>query len=193
MGFALGAMAQAGLGLGPWAVFHQGIGRQVGLPLGTVTILVGVIVLLGWIPLNVRPGVGTLFNAVLVGAVTNIALVVIPAPQDLLGRVVMMLAGVLVHGGATAVYLSAGLGPGPRDGLMTGLHRHFGWSIARTRTMLEVIVFAAGFALGGTVGIGTLLYALGVGAIIQAVLLVVDREGNVTRSRGVESLADPAT
>jgi uncharacterized membrane protein YczE len=189
-GIAIGLMAQAGLGLGPWEAFHQGLGRQSGLALGTVSILVGIVVLLLWLPLGQRPGIGTLFNIAVVGSVTNLAVWVVPPPNALTARVAMMLVGVVLIGIATGLYLSANLGPGPRDGLMTGLHRRFGWSIAAVRTSIEVSVLVVGWLLGGTVGAGTLVFAFGIGPIVQWSLGIFDRDGVVLRRRSMLDAAE---
>ena len=180
-GAAVAAMAQAGLGLGPWEAFHQGISRQTGLALGTVSILVGVPVLALWWPIGVRPGIGTLLNIALVGATTNAALPLLPAPNGLPLRLAMMLAGVLGIGIASGVYLAADLGAGPRDGLMTGLHHRFGWPIFAVRTTIEVSVLAIGWLLGGTVGLGTLVFAFGIGPVVQWALGIFDSRGAVLR------------
>jgi uncharacterized membrane protein YczE len=179
MGLGIALMAQSGLGLAPWQVFHQGIARQTGLALGTVTILVGIPVLVAWLPLGQRPGIGTVLNVLIVGTATNLGLSIIPAPTELAPRVAEMLLGVAVIGVGSGIYLAMALGPGPRDGIMTGIHRRFGWSIARTRTGIEIIVLIVGMLMGGTFGVGTILYAFGVGQIVQAVLRVLDREGRV--------------
>lgn len=180
-GAAVAVMAQAGLGLGPWEAFHQGVSRQTGLALGTVSILVGVPVLALWWPIGVRPGIGTLLNIALVGATTNAALPLLPAPNGLPLRLAMMLAGVLGIGIASGVYLAADLGAGPRDGLMTGLHHRFGWPIFAVRTTIEVSVLAIGWLLGGTVGLGTLVFAFGIGPVVQWALGIFDRRGAVLR------------
>ncbi|HSP97225.1 MAG TPA: hypothetical protein VL049_08270 [Candidatus Dormibacteraeota bacterium] len=180
-GAAVAVMAQAGLGLGPWEAFHQGISRQTGLALGTVSILVGVPVLALWWPIGVRPGIGTLLNIALVGMTTNVALPLLPAPSGLPVRLAMMLAGVLGIGIASGIYLAADLGPGPRDGLMTGLHHRFGWPIFAVRTTIEVSVLAIGWWLGGTVGLGTLVFAFGIGSVVQWALGIFDHRGAVLR------------
>lgn len=189
-GAAVAVMAQAGLGLGPWEAFHQGISRQTGMALGTVSILVGIPVLALWWPIGVRPGIGTLLNIAVIGTVTNLCLPLLPAPSDLAARLAMMLAGVLGIGVASGLYLAADLGAGPRDGLMTGLHRRFGWPIFAVRTTLEVGVLAAGWLLGGTVGLGTLVFAFGIGPIVQWALGVFDRDGAVLRRRAVLDAAE---
>lgn len=182
-GVGIGAMARAGLGLGPWEVFHQGIARMTGLQLGTVSILVGIPVLAAWYPLGERPGVGTILNIAIIGTATNVAMGIIPAAEDLAQQVAMMLAGVATIAVGSGLYLASDLGPGPRDGLMTGLHLRFGWSIRRARTGIELSVLVLGFLLGGTIGIGTIVFALGIGPAVQVALRVFDREGRVSKRR----------
>ena len=195
-GVGIAVMADAGLGLGPWEVFHQGIGRHAGMELGTVSILVGIPVLLLWWPLGERPGIGTILNVVVIGPATNVALPLLPTPVEPLAQLAMTAAGVLAIGVASGLYLAADLGAGPRDGLMTGLHHRFGWSIRRARTAIELVILAAGFALGGTVGIGTLLFAFGIGPVVQAALTVFDRDHRMGRLRHpelVQELEPPGT
>jgi uncharacterized membrane protein YczE len=183
MGFGVALMAQSRLGLPPWQILNQGIARQVGLELGTVNLLVGIPVLAAWLPLGQRPGIGTVLSVLIVGLATNAGLTVIPVPTDLAPQIAEVLLGVAVIGVCSGIYLATALGPGPRDGIMTGIHRRFGWSIARTRTSIEVVVLVVGILLGGTFGIGTILFALGVGQIVQVVLRVLDREGRVMLRR----------
>jgi uncharacterized membrane protein YczE len=166
-GLAGALQVRSGLGLDPWDVFHQGLARHLGLAIGTVVILVGASVLLLWIPLRQRPGVGTLSNVVLIGVSMNAALMWLPRVHVLGWRITDLLAGVLLCGLATGMYIGANLGPGPRDGLMTGLARRTGRSIGLTRTVLELTVLATGWLLGGTVGIGTVVFALGIGPLVQ--------------------------
>ena len=182
-GVGIAFMAAAGQGLGPWEVFHQGIARKTGLELGTVSILVGVPVLLMWLPLRESPGIGTVLNIVVIGLATNVALTVLPTPQEQVWQLAMMLAGVVTIGIASGMYLATDLGAGPRDGLMTGVHHRFGWSIRRARTALELLVLVAGYLMGGTVGIGTVVFALGIGPIVQWALGVFDPTGMVARRR----------
>jgi uncharacterized membrane protein YczE len=182
-GVGIAGMAEAGLGLGPWEVFHQGIARMTGLQLGTVSILVGIPVLAAWYPLGERPGVGTILNIAIIGTATNVAMGVIPAAQGLAQQVAMMLAGVTTIAVGSGLYLASDLGPGPRDGLMTGLHLRFGWSIRRARTGIELSVLVLGFLLGGTIGLGTIVFALGIGPAVQVALRVFDREGRVSKRR----------
>jgi len=188
-GVGIAMMAASGLGLGPWEAFHQGIANRTGLTLGTMSILVGIPVLALWWPLGERPGLGTILNVALIGTATNVALPLLPRPVEPVVQLAMTAAGVLLIGVATGLYLAADLGAGPRDGLMTGLHRRYGWSIRRARTAIELTVLAAGFLLGGTVGIGTLLFAFGIGPVVQAALAIFDRERRVGRQRRPE-LAD---
>lgn len=168
-GCGVASMVLARLGLGPWEVLHQGISGRTGLPIGTISILVSFVVLLGWLPLRQALGVGTISNAILIGLTTNTVLGLAEPPRALAVRVVLLLTGVLLLGFGSGLYIGAGLGPGPRDGLMTGIaHRSEGRrSIRLVRTVLELTVLAVGWALGGTVGIGTLLFALSIGPLVQ--------------------------
>ena len=154
----------AGLGLDPWDALHQGLSRRIGLGVGTWAIIVGFAVLLLWIPLRQRPGIGTLCNVFVVGAVVDLLLAIVPAPHAIGVRVPLLLGGVLLNGIATGAYIGAGLGPGPRDGLMTGWAAR-GHSIRVVRTTIEVSVLAIGWALGGDVGVGTVVYALSIGPL----------------------------
>src|SRR5215468_3849474 len=168
-GVSLALMVRARLGLGPWDVLHQGIARHLGVQLGWVTIGVSGLVLLAWIPLRQRPGLGTVSNAVIVGLGVNGALDVLPTPGSLAWRAVWLAAGIGLNGLATACYIGAGLGPGPRDGLMTGVAAR-GHSLRAVRTLIELSVLAMGFALGGTVGVGTVAYALSIGPLTHVLL-----------------------
>ena len=163
-GFSDGLLLLGGLGVDPWDVFHQGLSRELGLGVGTWSIIVGALVLAFWLPLRQRPGLGTLSNVVVIGLVINATLATIPAPHDLSLRVAAMVTGVVLNGIATGAYIGAGLGPGPRDGLMTGFAAR-GYSIRTVRTSMEFTVLAAGWLLGGTVGVGTVAYALGIGPL----------------------------
>lgn len=182
-GLGIALMVEADLGLSPWEVFHQGISRLTGIPLGTVSILVGIPILAAWWPLGERPGVGTVLNILLIGTSTNIGMALIPSPPELWMRFVMMLAGVAVIAMGSGLYLASDLGPGPRDGLMTGLHLRYGWSIRRARTGIELSVLVVGWLMGGTVGLGTIVFAFGIGPLVQVALKVFDREGRVSRRR----------
>jgi uncharacterized membrane protein YczE len=164
-GCTLALMVRAGLGLAPWDVLAQGVAKHTGVEIGWVVVVIGAIVLLAWIPLRQAPGFGTVANVIVVGAVGNGALAIVPAPHGLALEMLYMLAGVLINGIATGMYIGAGLGPGPRDGLMTGWARRGRFSLRTARTIIEVTVLIAGFALGGTVGLGTALYAICIGPL----------------------------
>lgn len=189
-GLGIALMAQAGLGLAPWETFHQGLGRLTGVELGTVSIIVGLPILLLWWPLGERPGIGTLLNVVLIGSSTNVGLAILPLAVGVPAQVAMMLAGVVMIGLGSGLYLGADLGAGPRDGLMTGIHHRSGWSIRRARTLIELTVLLAGFLLGGTIGIGTLVFALSIGPLVQLFLGFFDRDGRVARRRAITLEAD---
>lgn len=163
-GLSVSMLLLAGLGAAPWDVLHQGLSRTLGLGVGTWSIIVSFLVLLAWVPLRQRPGIGTLANAVVVGLVVDFVLGAVPHPHGLAVRVPLLLAGVALNGVATGAYIGAGLGPGPRDGLTTGVAAR-GHSIRVVRTAVEVTVLALGWLLGGTFGVGTVLYALAIGPI----------------------------
>lgn len=165
-------LVEAGLGLEPWNVLHQGLAERTGLTIGVVSIIIGAAVLLLWIPLRQRPGLGTVSNVFVVGIAMDGSLALLPEAHSLAVRIPLLLAGILLNGVATGLYIAARFGPGPRDGLMTGLNRRTGRSIRLMRTAVEIAVVATGFALGGTVGIGTLLYALSIGPLAQLFLRV---------------------
>ena len=175
-GLAGALQVRSRLGLDPWDVLHQGLARHLGLAIGTVIILVGAVVLLGWIPLRQRPGLGTLSNVVLIGVSMNVALQLLPQTHAMAWRVTEMVVGVALCGVATGLYIGAHFGPGPRDGLMTGLARRTGRSIRLTRTALEITVLAGGWLLGGTVGVGTLLFAISIGPLAQLFMRIFDTE-----------------
>ena len=182
----------AGLGVDPWDVLHQGLSRRFGLAVGTWAVIVGVLVLLLWIPLRQRPGFGTLNNVVVVGLVIDVMLATVPPVHGYAARVVVMVAGVLLNGIATGAYIGAGLGPGPRDGLMTGLAAR-GHSIRVVRTSIEVTVLVSGWLLGGTVGLGTVVYALGIGPIAHmSIPRLAIRVSAIEPSTHAESQLSPA-
>jgi uncharacterized membrane protein YczE len=169
-GGSMALQIRAGLGLDPWDVLHQGLSQRTGLSFGTVVIAVGALVLLAWVPLRQRPGFGTVSNVIVIGLAVDAALARLPDAGSLPVAVAMLAAGVGLNGLAGAAYIGAGLGPGPRDGLMTGLVRRTGRSVRLVRTTIELTVLVAGAALGGTVGVGTVAYALGIGPIVHALL-----------------------
>jgi len=168
-GVSMAMMVQATLGVGPWDVFHQGLSLHVPLSFGTIVIAISAVVLLLWIPLRERPGIGTIANAIVIGLVVDAALLVIATPDTTAGRWGLMLSGVVLNGIGTGLYIGAGLGPGPRDGLMTGLAAR-GRSISVVRTAIEAVVLGLGWLLGGTVGVGTIVFALGIGPLAQVFL-----------------------
>nr|WP_060885500.1 membrane protein [Streptomyces caniscabiei] len=165
-------LVRSGLGLEPWNVLHQGLAELTGLTIGVVSIVVGAAVLLLWIPLRQRPGLGTVSNVFVVGIAMDATLALVPEAHTMAVRIPLLAAGIVLNGAATGLYIAARFGPGPRDGLMTGLHRRTGRSLRLMRTAVEVAVLATGFALGGTVGPGTLLYALCIGPLAQLFLRV---------------------
>ena len=169
-GVSMALMLQSDLGNMPWDVFHQGISGTFGGSIGVVSIVVGVIVLLLWIPLRVRPGIGTISNVIVIGVAVDLGLALIETPSAMWLRVTMAATGILLNAVATAAYVGAGLGPGPRDGLMTGLHDRTGWSIRLVRTGIEVSVVLIGVLLGGTLGIATVAYAVAIGPLVQPML-----------------------
>jgi len=169
-GLSSAMMVRAGLGLDPWNALHEGISLRLNVSFGTVIIGVGALLMLLWIPLRQRPGIGTISNVVLIGLAADAALMFLPQPASLAVRVGMLIAAIILNGIASGMYIGAGLGPGPRDGLMTGLAARSGWSIRLTRTGIEISVLVLGWLLGGTIGIGTIFYALAIGVIIDVTL-----------------------
>ncbi len=169
-GLTLAMMIRAGLGNAPWDVLHQGLARHLPITIGQAVIGMSLLVLVLWIPLRELPGLGTILNSIFIGLAADVALAHIHTPASIAARVALLLGGVLLNGLATALYIGSQLGPGPRDGLMTGLHRRTGWSIRHVRTSLEVVVVVVGWMLGGVLGIGTLVYALGIGPLTHWLL-----------------------
>lgn len=191
-GISLAMFIRAGLGLDPWDVFHQGLSQKTGLSIGVVVIAVSFLVLLLWIPLRQMPGIGTIANAVLVGLFADLGLWLIPSFSHLGGQIAMLAGAVILNGIASACYIGARLGPGARDGLMTGLVRRTGWSVRLVRTGIEVVVLAVGFLLGGSVGVGTVVYALAIGPIVQVLLpkfMVPERPKATAPTKAVEAAA----
>ena len=177
-GASLALMVRGGLGLAPWDVLHSGFIRHVPITLGQAVVLFSFVVLLLWIPLREKPGIGTVANAFLVGLSADATLVVLTAPEGWWAGAGLMVAGVVLNGLATALYIGSQFGRGPRDGLMTGLARRTGWSLRLVRTGLEVAVVLIGLALGGVLGLGTVLYAVAIGPLAQLMLpwVTVDLE-----------------
>jgi len=168
-GVAIACMVRADLGLPPWDVLHQGVSEHTGLAIGTASIIVGVVVLLLWIPLRERLGIGTVLNALIVGLVIDATMAVVDTPASTVGRVGLLVLGIVLFGPGSGLYIGAGLGPGPRDGLMTALARR-GRSVRVVRTAIELTVLAIGVALGGSVGIGTVAFAVTVGPNVHLFL-----------------------
>ena len=173
-GFTMAMMVESTLGLDPWDVFHEGLAKQVPLTFGQVVIVTGAVVLLLWIPLKQLPGVGTILNVIVIGLAADFGIAVIDQPDNIWLRGLLLVGGVAGNGFAGALYIGAQLGPGPRDGLWLGLVRRTGHSVRVWRTTIEVAVLAMGFVLGGTVGVGTVLYAVTIGHIVQFFLPLVD-------------------
>ena len=187
-GFTMAMMVESTLGLDPWDVFHEGVAKQVPLTFGQVVIVTGAVVLLLWIPLKQMPGIGTVLNVIIIGLAADFGIAVIDQPDNIWLRGLLLVGGVLGNGFAGALYIGAQLGPGPRDGLWLGLVRRTGHSVRMWRTTIEVTVLVVGFLLGGTVGVGTVLYALTIGPIVQFFLPLVDV--NTARGRLPERVPD---
>jgi uncharacterized membrane protein YczE len=174
-GFSMAMMVRAGLGLDPWDVFHQGLALHTGMTIGIASAVVGVAVLLAWIPLRNRPGIGTIANVVVIAITVDVGLLLLETPTSMAVRIAMMVGAVVLNAFSTVLYVGAGLGPGPRDGLMTGLVVRTGLSVRLVRTSIEATVLAVGWLLGGTVGVGTVLYAFGIGPLVQLFIRVTPK------------------
>ena len=187
-GIGIALIVRGGIGVAPWDVLTQGIDNHTHLGFGLITILLSGVVLLLWIPIRQKPGAGTLLNALLVGPSADVGLWLIPADLDLWARILLFAAGLLLIAVATGLYIGSHFGPGPRDGLMTGLHKRTGWKIWIVRTGIEVTVLGIGWALGGNVGIGTVLFAVLIGPLCQRTIpfFAIKRPGRAVRA------ADPA-
>ncbi|MBY6352134.1 membrane protein YczE [Rhodococcoides corynebacterioides] len=181
-GFSMAMMIAGGLGLNPWDVLHQGLAHRTGASFGTITACVGAVVLLLWIPLRQRPGVGTVANILVIAVSVDMTSAWLPDDASLPVRSALLVGGVVLNGVATAMYISAGMGPGPRDGLMTGIVGRTGWSVRVIRTGIEVSVLAVGWLLGGTVGVGTVLYAVAIGPLVQLSVWLMGRPARRSQS-----------
>lgn len=184
-GFAIAMMLRGALGASPWDVLSQGVVLHSGLNFAIVTNVIGALVLLLWIPIRQKPGVGTILNVLLIGPSIEVGLWMLPSPDSLLTQALLLAGGLVLLAAATGLYIGARFGPGPRDGLMTGIHRRMGWPIWAVRTSIEVTVLAAGWLLGGTVGVGTLAFALLIGPLVNLTLPLF-------RVPGGETAAAPA-
>ena len=169
-GLSMGLIIGSTLGNMPWDVLHQGAAKQTGVSIGTAAAIVGVLVLLAWIPLRERPGIGTISNVIVISVAVDVFLNVLPVPGPLAARIGYAAVGIVLNGVATAAYIGAALGPGPRDGLMTGIVRRTGGSVRMIRTGIEIAVVAIGWLLGGTLGFSTAAYALLIGPLVQIFL-----------------------
>ncbi len=166
-GFAISMMVQAGVGVSPWDVLTQGVSHQTGIAFGLVTNIIGLVVLLLWIPIRQKPGVGTLLNVLLIGPSAQLGLWILPPQHELWAQILLFAGGLALLAVATGLYIGARFGPGPRDGLMTGIHRRWGWRIWIVRTSIEVVVLGVGWLLGGNVGFGTVAFALLIGPMVN--------------------------
>jgi uncharacterized membrane protein YczE len=191
-GFSMAMMVRAGLGLDPWDVFHQGLSSKTGMTIGAACAIVGVAVLCAWIPLRNRPGIGTVANVIVIAVTVDAGLAILPTPTSLPIRIAMMVGAVVLNAISTVLYIGAGLGPGPRDGLMTGLVVRTGLSVRLVRTSIEATVLAVGWLLGGTVGVGTVLYALGIGPLVQFFVRITPHRV-LARSGWASVVAAPVT
>ncbi len=169
-GVSTAPFVHANLGADPWDVFHPGVAKQLGISFGTVIILTGAAVLLLWIPIRQMPGLGTVSNVIVLGLAADATLAVLPPLESLVARSALLAGAIVLNAIATGMYIGAGFGPGPRDGLMTGLHARTGWSLRGIRTAIELSVLLIGWLLGGKFGVGTVIYALSIGPLIQLCL-----------------------
>ena len=174
-GVGEGLLLVSAAGASPWSVFAQGIHLSVGLSVGAVTIIISILVLLLWVPLSQKPGMGTILNALIIGIMIDICIKFVPTPEDFISQIFLAFAAVLIVGLGGGIYLVANLGAGPRDGLMIGLQKKTNFPIAAVRATLEITVMSIGWYLGGTVGVGTLLFAFGIGPAVALSLFIVGK------------------
>jgi uncharacterized membrane protein YczE len=185
-GLSMAMMIRANLGLDPWDVLHQGLAPRLGLSFGMTVNVLGAIILLLWLPMRQRPGIGTVLNILLIGTAVDLSMPFLPDPAGYPARFAMLGLGIVLNGIAGGAYIGAGLGPGPRDGLMTGICRKTGWPIKLVRTGIELTVLSIGWLLGGTVGLGTVVYAISIGWIVHHSLpFFVIRDKGASASRPV--------
>ena len=183
-GFAAAMMLRANIGVDPWTVFAEGFNVRWGFSFGWVIVISGLAVLLIWIPLRQRPGIGTILNALLVGPSMEVGLALVETPETLPQRIVLFASGLLMMGIASGLYIGARFGPGPRDGLMVGFNARFGWPMWAVRTGVESTVLAIGWALGGTFGVGTIVFAVLIGPLAQRAIMVFRVPDYLTKSTG---------
>ena len=190
-GFAIAMMIRAGLGIAPWDVLSQGVVLHTGINYAVITNVIGALVLLLWIPIRQKPGIGTVANVLLIGPSIEVGLWMLPPTDDLVARILLLAGGLILLAIATGLYIGARFGPGPRDGLMTGIHRRTGWPIWAVRTSIEMTVLAIGWLLGGNVGLGTLAFALLIGPMVNVTLPLM-RVPEQKRVEPVETEKAPA-
>lgn len=181
-GAGIACFVHSNLGVPPWDVLHQGISEKADLKMGTVIIIVGVVLLLAWIPLRMKPGIGTIMNAIQIGLVENVMEDLFPHSDLIVGRLAYLIAGMLFIAFGSGLYIGAELGSGPRDGLMLGLNKRFGISIRLARTTVEIIVLVVGLILGGSMGLGTFVFAFGIGPLVQKALLALRMSPSLNES-----------
>jgi uncharacterized membrane protein YczE len=191
-GASMALLVRSALGNMPWDVLHQGLARQIHLSLGTMSEVVGALVLLAWVPLRQRPGLGTVSNVIVIGVAVDAVLAVLPAPASLAARIAFAATGIVLNAVATALYIGARLGPGPRDGLMTGIVARTGWTVRWVRTSIEVAVVISGFALGGTLGPATVAYAVLIGPLVHPLLPLLTVPERAGRASAATSAPVPA-
>jgi uncharacterized membrane protein YczE len=187
-GAGIACFVHSNLGVPPWDVLHQGISEKTDIKMGTVIIIVGVVLLLTWIPLRMKPGIGTIMNAIQIGLVENVMEDLLPDSDFLLARVAYLAAGMLFIAFGSGLYIGAELGSGPRDGLMLGLNKRFGISIRLARTTVEILVLVVGLILGGSLGLGTFVFAFGIGPLVQKALLALRMSPSLNESATGQAL-----
>jgi uncharacterized membrane protein YczE len=187
-GAGIACFVHSNLGVPPWDVLHQGISEKANIKMGTVIIIVGVVLLLAWIPLRMKPGIGTIMNAIQIGLVENFMDDLLPHSQLIVARVAFLVAGMLFIAFGSGLYIGAELGSGPRDGLMLGLNKRFGISIRLARTTVEIVVLVVGLILGGSIGLGTFVFAFGIGPLVQKALVALRMSPSLNESATGQAL-----
>jgi uncharacterized membrane protein YczE len=187
-GAGIACFVHSNLGVPPWDVLHQGISEKADIKMGTVIIIVGVVLLLAWIPLRMKPGIGTIMNAIQIGLVENFMEDLLPNSDLIVARVAYLIAGMLFIAFGSGLYIGAELGSGPRDGLMLGLNKRFGISIRLARTTVEIVVLVVGLFLGGSIGLGTFVFAFGIGPLVQKALLALRMSPSLNESATGQAL-----